>query len=183
MITASQISGLRVVETDDYCEAKRLKRKYAKLRTERHPFFLMGEEFDEILKWKLGQQYNRQKKIRQFNTDEIIRSVTNLALNITHNDKDYEMELRIGILCVLRGVHIPVASAILALVFPYEYAIIDFRVWRQFFGEDKKNKVFSIGDYRRYMVEVRRLAQELGWHVQKVDYAIWEYDRRLDGYS
>lgn len=183
MITASQISNLRVLESDDYNEAERLKREFTKLRTRRCPFFLTKDEFDEILRWKLGQQYGRQRGFRQLNTDEIIRSVTSLALSVTHNDRDYEMKLRIGILCVLRGVGIPVASAVLALVFPREYAVIDFRVWRQFFGERKKDKPFSIGDYKRYMTEVRRLARELDWPVQEVDHAVWEYDRRLNQYS
>ena len=65
MITASQISNLRVVESDDYREAERLKRKFARLHMQRCPFFLTAGEFDEILKWKLGQQYGRQKGIRQ----------------------------------------------------------------------------------------------------------------------
>jgi hypothetical protein len=73
-------------------------------------------------------------------------------------------------------VGVPVASAVLALVFPEEYAVIDFRGWRQLFDEEKT--VFFTPDYKKYMREIRRLANELGWHAQEVDHAIWEYDRR-----
>lgn len=72
-------------------------------------------------------------------------------------------------------------SAILALLFPKEYAVIDFRVWRQLFG--KYQTTFSVADYKKYMREIRRLANELNWPVQEVDHAIWEYDRRNNSYA
>jgi len=114
--------------------------------------------------------------LRIANTEEIIRAVTGLALTITHSDKEYQLELQIDILCAVRGVGVPVASAVLALTFPQEYAVIDFRGWRQVFGNDRT--VFFTPDYKRYMQKIRPLAKELGWCVQEVDYAIWEYDRR-----
>jgi len=105
----------------------------------------------------------------------VIRTITSVALTISHPDEEYELELRLGILCTLRGVGVPVASAVLALVFPEKYAVIDFRGWRQVFGKEKAT--FSIPDYKQYLREIQRLADELGWSVQEVDLAIWEYDR------
>jgi len=178
MITAAQIAPLRTAAVD-YEETRRLKEKLARVRRERQPLYLTAAEFEETLQWKLGQQIGRQRKRRSANTEEIIRAVTGLALTIAHSDKEYELELRMGILCSLRGVAVPVASAVLALVFPEEYAVIDFRGWWQVFGEGET--VFSIPKYKRYLREVRRLADELGWPVQEVDHAIWEYDRRNSG--
>ena len=178
MITAAQIAPLRAAPVD-YEKTKRLKEKLARVRRERQPLYLTDAEFEEVLQWKLGQQYGRQRERRSANTEETIRAVTGLALTITHSDKEYELELRMGILCALRGVAVPVASAVLALVFPEEYAVIDFRGWRQIFGEGET--VFSIPKYKRYLHEIRRLAGELGWPVQEVDHAIWEYDRRNRG--
>jgi thermostable 8-oxoguanine DNA glycosylase len=100
--------------------------------------------------------------------------VTAAAFRIDIPDFDYELELQIGILTCLRGVGVPVATAILALVFPEKYAVIDFRGWRQVFGENKTT--FSIGDYKRYLAKLRPLAAELDWSVQEVDLAIWELD-------
>ena len=137
--------------------------------------YLTLDEFDRVLQWKLRSQYGRNRVIRKANTEDVIRVVTEAALSIEHPDKDYEIELRFGILCMFRGVGVPVASAILALVFPERYAVIDFRGWRQVFGEERT--MFSVSDYRRYLREVQNLAQELGWPVQEVDLAIWEYDR------
>lgn len=175
MIKASQIEALRT-SSDDWKETERLKAHFAQVRLKRHPLFLTAAEFDNILRWKLRQQYGRQLALRAANTDEVIRAVTRLALTIAHDDKDYEVELRVGALCTLRGVSVAVASAVLALVFPDEYAVIDFRVWRQLFDEERR--MFSISNYKRYLREMRRLAEELGWPVQEVDLAIWEYDRR-----
>jgi len=175
MITASQIAGLRT-SSIDFDETQRLKAELAQLLVKRDPFFLTAVEFDEILKWKLRAQHARQQARRAANTDEVIRSVTGLALTISHSDKDYELELRVGILCALRGVGVPVASAVLALVFPEEYAVIDSRGWRQVFDQEKTT--FSVCDYKRYLDEIRRLSHQLGWSPQEVDLAIWEYDRR-----
>jgi len=174
-ITALDIRPLRASAVD-HAEAARLKQRFSELKKIREPFYLTGLEFDQILKWKLRGQYGRQQASRSLNTEDVIRAVTNLALNITHNDQDYELELRMGLLTCLRGVGIPVGSAILALVFPEKYAVIDFRGWRQLIGDLKSS--FSLSDYKRYMTEIRRLALELNWLPEEVDLAIWEYDRR-----
>jgi hypothetical protein len=174
MITAVQLVPHRT-SSDDYKLTERLKAHFAQMKQERHPMYLTLDEFDRVLQWKLRGQYGRQQERRKANTDDVIRVVTGAALSIEHPDKDYEIELRFGILGALRGVGVPVASAILALVFPERYAVIDFRGWRQVFGEDKEQ--FSVSDYKRYLPKIQNLAQELGWPVQEVDLAIWEYDR------
>lgn len=180
MITAEQIAPLRRQEID-IDETEQLKKKMRLLYRDRSPFYLTAAEFEEILQWKLGQQIGRQRERRAANTEEIIRAVTGVALTISHPDKDYELELRVNLLCALRGVAIPVASAVLALVFPEQYAVIDFRVWRQCFGESRN--IFSIADYKKYMFVICHLANELGWSVQEVDHAIWEYDRKFGNFG
>lgn len=175
MITAAQLAQFRTASID-FEDTERLKAELNRLKSERRPLYLTEDEFGRILQWKLRGQYGRQARYRNANTDEVIRGVTGLALNLTHPEKDYELELRMGILCSLRGVGVPVASAVLALVYPEQYAVIDFRVWRQFFPG--RTPLFTIKEYRQYMTEIRRLAAELGWTVQEVDLAIWEYDRR-----
>ena len=178
MVTASQIAHLRTA-SPDYAKTEQLKARFARLRQERSPFFLDTDDFEAILRWKLRGQYGRQRKKRAANTDEVIRAVTGAALSISHDDRDHELDLRVAILCALRGVGVPVASAILALICPGEYAVIDFRGWRQVFDEERRS--FSIADYKRYLAQLRRLASKLGWPVQQVDLAVWEYDRRTGG--
>ena len=174
MITADQIRPFRYASYD-YDETVALKKKLADLRQTRTPFYLTKLEFEEVLRWKLITQYNRQLAYRKPNTEEIVKSVTELALKITHEDKDYETELRVGILCTIRGVGVPVASAILALVYPEEYGVIDFRGWRQIFDVEKST--FTIPEYKRYLKELRKFRNELGWTVEEVDIAIWALDK------
>jgi thermostable 8-oxoguanine DNA glycosylase len=173
MITVDEIRKYRF-SSPDYDETEALKRKFAGLRQTRKPLYLTSSEFDEILRWKLRSQYGRQLEARKVNTEEIIRSVTGLALNISHIDQDYQLELQIGILTSIRGVGVPVASAILALIFPDEYAVIDFRVWRQVFVREATS--FTVSDYKKYMKVLRNFSEELGQPVQEVDLAIWTYD-------
>ncbi len=59
-------------------------------------------------------------------------------------------------LYAMRGVGVLVASAVLALMFPDDYAVIDFRGWRQLFNQERSS--FSIGDYKKYIHEIRRLS-------------------------
>lgn len=174
MICATQLLAYRTA-SDDYHDTERLKARFQRLQGERHPFFLTSHEFDEVLRWKLGNQYGRQKGFRKLNTEDVVRTITAAAFSITHPDEEYEVELRLNLLTCIRGVGVPIASALLALVFPQKYAVIDFRTWRQIFGHEKEQ--FSVSDYIRYLREVRRLAGELGWTPQEVDLAIWAYDR------
>ena len=179
MITTAQItaSRRRAVDAGEWQKTDSLKAKLGHLRQQRCPLFLTETEFDEILRWKLRGQYRRQAHLRMGNTDEVIRQVTGLALTVSHVDEDCELQLRVSILSALRGVGVPVASAVLALVYPDEYAVVDFRVWRQLFGKEI-GRAFLVSDYKRYMCKMRPLASELGWSVQEVDMAIWEYDRQ-----
>jgi len=159
----------------DYNETMRLRHQISIAKHERNPFFLNFNEFDQILRWKLRNQYGRQKALRNGNTESIIESITLLAFRITHTDKNYELELRLNLLTTIRGVGIGVASAILALCYPGEYAVVDFRGWRQIFGTEKS--FFTINDYVQYLKEIKKLARTLNWLPQEVDLAIWEYDR------
>ena len=117
------------------------------------PLYLKKKEFDKILHWKLANQYGRVSWRLKVNSEEVIQTVTQAALSISHPDPDYELALRVGLLTAMRGVGVPIASAVLALVFPEQYCVIDFRVWRRVFGEPASG--FSIGDYQRYMKKIR----------------------------
>lgn len=163
-IIAADLAELRPAAID-YEETEALKAMFARLRREHDPLYLTGCEFDRVLRWKLRGHYPRQRERRRANTPGVIETVTGAALTISHEDPDYDCELRVGILCALRGVGAPVASAILTLAFPERYAVIDFRVWRKVFGERRGS--FSIRDYKRYPERLRELADELGWPVQE----------------
>lgn len=166
-------------EAEDYSETINLINELEKLKQERQPFYLIKEEFDKILDWKLRQQIGRQKRYREQNTDEIIRQITRTAFEISHSNWHYETELKLKLLTALKGVGIPVASSILALCYPEKYAVIDFRTRRQLFGKAKNPLLIT--DYVKYLDIIRRLAADYNLNPQQVDQAIWQYDIRVNG--
>jgi hypothetical protein len=178
MIAAGQIMPLRG-RAQDEPETKVLKSRFAGVLAERRPFFLTKSDFERVLRWKLRGQYGRGAASRAIHTENVIREVTRAAFAVSSDDLEYELELRVGILTSLRGVAVPVASAALALTCPERYAVIDFRVWRQLFHNEKPT--FTLGEYKKYMAAIHQLADELGWPPHEVDQAIWEYDRRRSG--
>lgn len=81
--------------------------------------YLFKKEFVSIGKWKT----ERQKARYELNDDQKVEGTTKRAFKATGKDK-------LKILCELGGVGVPVASAILTVVYPNEYCIIDYRTWR-----------------------------------------------------
>lgn len=156
-----------------FAEAEVLKQLIQDRKEIRDPFYLELSELDEILKFKLRTQYNRQKAARMLNEEQIIRRITQIALNIHAKDSRYEDELRVNILCVLKGINIPTASAILALTDPRKYAIIDRRNWR-YLNPDSKKTNFTINDYLNYLDVIREKAEQLDLDAQIIDMAIWQ---------
>jgi len=175
MIEIEEIKQYRY-KVEDYEKTKEIKTFLGSIMKKRDPFYLKLEELDKILHWKLLTQYDRQKEKRSVEiTDEIAQNFTKLAFKITHTDEDYETYLKIKTLMVPRGISIGIASAILALCFPEKYAVIDFRVWRQLFSEERDS--YLINQYLEYLKKVREFAKILGWDPQEVDLAIWAYDK------
>lgn len=169
------------VDDADWLAHEKLKAQFAAARKQRDPMYLTEGEFFEVAHWKLINQYGRAKRFLESNSSERIEAVTSRALSFSDLDPDVEMTGRVIMLRVLPGVGMGVASAILALCFPQQYAPIDFRVWRQLF--DSELSVFEVPEYRRYLKKLRELADELAsldpaheWPVQLVDYFAWEYD-------
>jgi hypothetical protein len=175
VLKASDIADLRTA-APDYQKTEELKATFRQLRGQRNPFYLSREELDPVLHWKLGSQYGRVRRWLEQNSDERYRTVTHLAFSVTLDDKALELELRTNVLTTLDGVGVPVASAILALVDPENYCVVDFRGWRAVFGKDRR--AFDVGHYKKYLDEVRELAAELSWTPQETDLAIWVYDYR-----
>lgn len=173
--SAKQVHDL-ISRADDVIETKSLTHKLSELKKIRIPFFLTFNEFDEILRWKLRGQYNRQYKNRERNTDANIKAITQAAFSIVHDDKDYETELRLCILTTLSGVEIPVASAILTLCFPEQYSVLDFRNWRQIFGKGKTYANYTPKEYIKYLTITRQMASNCGVTPQEIDMAIWQFD-------
>jgi len=175
LYSASQIKDL-INRADDYEETKRLIAKLDDLKRTRTPYFLNIDELDEIFHWKLRRQYSRQERNIQLNTDELVRKVTTYAFSVSGTDERKTIRLMLKALIILHGVQIPVASAIMTLCFPEKYCVIDFRGWRQVYGEEKEYRNYSIKEYLDYWSKITNVALKFGVTPQEVDMALWRYD-------
>jgi hypothetical protein len=180
MVSAEELGRVcRTLNRDEYGEYQRTNElivRLAKLRPDRRPFFLTEAELEQIFKWKLIGQYGRGKNLRRKNAANDYIERTRACFAAREEDKDKEAALQLKHLLELRGVGVPIASAILALVDPANHCVIDFRGWRAVFGELRRS--FGITHYLAYRRKVSALAMKLGWTVQETDLVIWILDKR-----
>ena len=106
--------------------------------------------------------------------------ITKAAFAITHVDPNYETVLKLKILSTLTGVATRVASAILTLCYPEQFAVIDFRNWRQINGFEKSETSYTPNDYLDYLHKIRQYAQKYDVTPQEMDLAIWQKDIEQD---
>lgn len=84
--------------------------------------FLFKTEFVSIGRWKAHRQINNY----QANSEEQVKKITHQVLA----EKDEGKQVKLLICGELKGVKIPVASAILTIIYPEKYCITDYRAWR-----------------------------------------------------
>ncbi|MBN1936001.1 MAG: hypothetical protein JW934_15130 [Anaerolineae bacterium] len=142
-------------------------------------YLTVGELF-EIAHWKSPRRAGLTKK----NPPEVVKGVTGLALALKDDHPGYAANL----LAVLRGVLLPTASAVLTVVDPQRFGIIDIRAWNalsrwqpeQF--PRKEQGTFTINEFMRYLDTIRQLAQDSALSsdsalsCREVDMALWQID-------
>ena len=178
MIVATDLQSLLAhnghgVHADD--ERHALEMAFQDRRAERHPFFLTGEEMNRVFRWKLRGHHERTAAQRARNTEAAYRLISQAVFEIVGPDLEYESVVRLGLLTALTGVGVPIASAVLALVEPQKYCILDRHGWRAVFGKERES--FSPFDYWSYHQAIARLGIELGWSLRETDLAIRRLDR------
>jgi hypothetical protein len=92
--------------------------------------------------------------------------------------------VRVEALTALRGVSVPVASAILTLLDPRRYGVLDIRVWQLLYamkavGWKPSGRGFTARDWEHYLLALRREAGRLGVSVRAVEYSLFRCHRRL----
>lgn len=130
--------------------------------------YLSFNDFYQICMWKSA----RPKK-RYLNNKESIESVTKRALLETDEGR------RIKILCELDGVGIATASAILTIIYPEKYAVIDVRDLEELnkIIKNKIGKTISINTWINYLAEMRKLAIENNATPREIDKALFAMNR------
>lgn len=130
--------------------------------------YLRFDEFYQICMWKSVRQ--KQKYINNQNKIKV-QNLTKIAFN----EKDEKQKIKI--LCKLRGVGIPTASAILTVVFPEKYAIIDIRCLNMLREEfDQKQKIgknVSLKTWLNYLYLMRKWSGENNISPRKLDMVLF----------
>ena len=142
--------------------------------------YLTREEFSEIVEWKTKRQINNYNK----NSDDDILKTTTLAFAPNTSER-----LRIESLCLLHGVHYPVASSILHFGYrPDYYPIIDVRAIDSLYGIEVKNYSFyTFAKWKQYCSNCRELSLKVSSNtllpdtpMRIVDKALWQFSKNKD---
>ena len=115
-------------------------------------------------------------KINECNT---VRAITQLAFN---SEKIQDETVRIGILCALHGVRVPMASAILSWVYPDRWAVIDRRSWSALAHFNLVNgsvsSRLSPNNWATYCKIMKELSQATGQTPQWLDRWLYSFARK-----
>ena len=138
------------------------------LRPARKRGYLTPSELERVCRWKSP----RALELIKGNTPYQVRSATTRAL-ATRSERE-----RLKALCELQGVSVPMASAILMLLNPKRYGVIDIRVWQLLHKMKavKKNPRgigFSFANWYQFLMIVRYFAKEFGVTARKVEWALF----------
>lgn len=127
--------------------------------------YINFEEFYNICMWKSS----RQKK-NYLKNQEKIEKITKEAF------KEKDELLKIEKLRSLDGVEIPTASAILTIVFPDKYGVIDIRCAEILEGYGIK-KTMTTNNWLRYLEVIRQLARDNNLTPRDIDKILFAMHR------
>ncbi|WP_298433376.1 hypothetical protein [uncultured Jannaschia sp.] len=128
---------------------------------------------------KIAKEKSPRKADLVFNnSDEAIERITALAFSLNEDAKSMQL------LCVLDGVNVPTASAILSWMFPEKWPVIDQRAWRVLYNAEIVNtREDGIGlgvpqwnEYMKAVRELHRAIPDLAKTPQQVDRLLFGLD-------
>jgi hypothetical protein len=160
------------LQDKDWLETEQLKKDIEAHIAQNPGAGISLDLFNRIASWKLGRQEGRTRRFRTKVTDDFVRKITNCAFSLVHADRESLTRGRLNVIQGIQGVGMGIASAVLALTFPGEYGVIDDRVWKVIYTEDKES--FSLSDYHKYLGDLLAGATQLGWLPQELDFFAWK---------
>lgn len=131
-------------------------------------------EFMEMGMWKSPRPKQRYLK----NSEEDIVSISKEVL-----DTKFEKR-RIDLLTKLNGVSIPTASAILTLIDPEDYGVIDIRVWQvlYLYGSVKVKSTgtdFEFNNWYNYLMKLRYYARKFKVSARDIERTIFDHHQKI----
>lgn len=157
--------------SEEYAGTAELMRR---LRHVKRDKVLTKAELAAICKWKSPRAIH----LIEANDLATVKTMTMKAFSSRSEQK------RIEYLTQLKGVSLPMASAILTLVDPKRYGVIDIRVWQLLFAIDavKRNPKgvgFTFKNWYHYLCKLRYHAKELGVSVRTVERTLFHYHKEI----
>lgn len=143
------------------------------LRVARRRGYLQPEELEAVCRWKSSRAI---RHIRA-NSPTAIRAATKTALSTRSERK------RLEALTTLQGVSVPMASAVLMLLDPKRYGVIDIRVWELLhnLGTVTKNSRavgFSFQNWYQFLMIIRHFAKLHGCKARDIGRALFSAHKK-----
>ena len=134
------------------------------LRAAKRRGWLRRSELEAVCNWKSPRTIHHIRA----NTPARIRSATSATI-ATRSE-----QLRLDKLTQLKGVSVPMASAILMCLDPKRYGVIDVRVWQVLhkIGTVTKNPSgvgFGFNNWYQYLMIIRHLAKRFGARARDIE--------------
>ena len=131
-------------------------------------------EFLLMCRWKSP----RARLHYERNTPAQIRRASTAALAAPTERK------RIEHLTALHGVSVATASAILTLIDPRRYGVLDIRCWQLLFSirsvaGNPRGRAFTVGQWEQYLKRLRGHALALGVPARMIEYTLFRCHRKL----
>jgi hypothetical protein len=151
----------RYLSTDEDQETLELIRQLRPARVRR---YLKPTELEAICRWKSARAIRHIKG----NSAAQVRGATRRAL-ATRSERR-----RLEELVALRGVSVPMASAILMLLDPRRYGVIDIRVWQLLYGvgtvsEKSAGVGFNFNNWYQFLMIIRHFSKKFGVSARNVE--------------
>lgn len=134
------------------------------LRPARARGYLTPMDLEAVCPWKSARAIRHIKS----NSPAQIRSATTRAL-ATRSER-----VRLEELLALRGVSVPMASAILMLLNPHRYGVIDIRVWQLLYSvgavSQKSTGVgFNFNNWYQFLMIIRHFSKKFGVSARNIE--------------
>ena len=138
------------------------------LRQARARGYLTREELEKVCRWKSA----RAIRLIRRNSVARVRAATRQALE-TRSERR-----RLEALRTLDGVSIPMASAILTLLNPQRYGVIDIRVWQLLYALEEVTKKsggvgFNFNNWYQFLMKLRYFAKKLRVRARDIERSLF----------
>ena len=144
----------------------------AALRPARRRGYLRKAELEAVCRWKSARAIAHIRA----NHHHSVRAVTGAALRARSEQG------RMAALLQLQGVSVPMASALLTLLDPKRYGVIDIRVWQLLYAvgavrENPRGLRFTSKNWLQFLVILRQHASRLGVAARDIERALFAAHR------